>query len=132
MVCVFVAAAVWIAPAYAQPPKMVHADDRFNGREVELQVGDMLEIKLAENASTGFQWAATPESAQKVAKLLRAGETGAEGVGEPPGRPGVRHFTFEAIEPGTVELVLNYRRPWETGKAPARKFRLYIHVRPAD
>jgi len=106
-------------------------DDSFNGHQIELRVGETLEISLAENASTGFQWIA-PDSAHKAEKILRKGEPLVEGASGPPGKPGVRHFYFEAFEPGTVELELHYRRPWETVKPPARTFKLRIRVRPVS
>ena len=126
--CVFLVGALWIPSADARPRKTVQADDSFNGRQVELNVGETLELSLSENASTGFRWMVPPESAHKFEKQL------AEGAGGPPGKPGIRHFYFEALEPGTVELELDYRRPWEAGKPPARKFKLRvrIRVRPAS
>jgi len=110
---------------------MVQADDSFSGRQVELHVGETLKISLSENASTGFQWITPPESVHAFEKILREGEAVAEGEKGPPGKPGVRHFYFEAFEPGTVELELQYRRPWETAKPPARKFKLRVRVRPS-
>jgi inhibitor of cysteine peptidase len=129
--CVLVAGMLWIPSAYAQPRRIVKADDSFNGRQIELHAGETLEIDLSENASTGFQWIATPESLRKAEKILHQKESSAEGAGGPPGKPGVRHFSFEATGPGTVELELHYRRPWETAKPPARKFKLRVRVRPA-
>ena len=111
---------------------MVQADDSFNGRQIQLHVGETFEISLSENASTGFRWITPAESAHKFEKILRETESAAEGAGAPPGKPGVRHFYFEAIGPGTVELELHYRRTWETAKPPARKFTLHIRVRPAS
>jgi inhibitor of cysteine peptidase len=130
--CVLVIGALWIPATHAQPRKMVQVDDSFNGRQVELHVGETLEISLSENASTGFQWMAPPESAHKFEKILHQEKPAAEGEGGPPGKPGVRHFYFQAIEPGTAELELHYRRPWEAAKPPARKFKLRIRVRPAS
>ncbi|MGB9459185.1 MAG: protease inhibitor I42 family protein [Bryobacteraceae bacterium] len=129
--CVFAIGALWIPPAYAQQSRIVQVDDSFNGRQIQLHVGETLAITLSENASTGFQWIPAPESARKSEKVLHEKQTSAEGAGGIPGKPGARHFYFEAIEPGTVEMELHYRRPWETGKPPARKFKLRIHVRPA-
>jgi inhibitor of cysteine peptidase len=110
---------------------MVQADDNFNGRELNLQVGETLEISLAENASTGYRWAVTPESADRFANILHRGKAAAEGEGIPPGKPGVRRFFLEALEPGTADVELEYRRPWETGKPAARAFKLRVRVRPA-
>jgi inhibitor of cysteine peptidase len=111
---------------------MVQVDDSFNGSQVELHVGETLEINLSENASSGFQWLIPREAVRKLEKILHERGSAAEGADSPPGKPGVRHFYFEALGPGTVELELHYRRPWETAKPPARKFKLRIRVRPAS
>jgi inhibitor of cysteine peptidase len=132
VVCVFAIGALWIPLADAQARKMVHADDSSNGRQVELHVGETLEISLSENASTGFRWNTPVELPHKLEKILRPGETAVEGSGTPIGKPGVRHFYFEAIGPGMVELELYYSRPWETGKKPARKYKLRVLVRHAQ
>jgi predicted secreted protein len=65
-------------------------------------------------------------------KVLHEHAPSVEGAGGPPGKPGVRHFHFEAFEPGTVELELEYRRSWEAGKPPARRFSLHVRVQPAS
>jgi inhibitor of cysteine peptidase len=116
----------------AQPPKVMKADDSFNGRQVEIRVGETLEVRLSENASTGYRWAILPESARKFDKVLHERGQAAEGAGSPPGKPGTRDFRFEAVEPGAVELELEYRRPWEAGKAPTRRFKLRVRVLPAS
>jgi len=111
---------------------MVQVDEGFNGRQVELRVGDALQISLSENASTGFQWVIPAESEQKLETVLHEYTSSVEGAGGPPGKPGVRHFQFEAFAPGTVELELQYRRPWESGGPAARSFNLHVTVRPAS
>jgi inhibitor of cysteine peptidase len=108
------------------------ADDSFNGRQVELRSGETLELTLSENASTGYRWTIPPESVRKFDKILHERAQAAEGAGAPPGKPGTRKFYFEAVEPGAVELELDYRRPWEVAKTPARKFKLRIRVVPAS
>jgi len=129
--CAFAIGVLWIPHACAQQSKTVHTDDSFNGRQVELRTGETLAVTLSENASTGFRWTIPPEVARKFEKVLREKETSVEGTPNPPGSRGVRHFYFEVLEPGTADLELQYRRPWETGKAPARKFKLHVDVRPA-
>jgi len=114
--------------SHAEARKIVEVNDSFNRGQVDLKVGEALVVALSENASTGFRWIAPAESASKLAKVLREGESAPESGGDSPGKPGVRRFYFEAVEPGTVELELDYRRPWETGKSPARTFRLRVRV----
>jgi len=111
---------------------MMKVDDSFNGRHIKLRVGETLELSLSENASTGFRWTIPPESVRKMDKILHERGQAAEGAAVTPGKPGTRHFNFEALAPGAVELELDYRRPWETDKPPARKFKLRIRVVPTS
>jgi inhibitor of cysteine peptidase len=112
---------------------MIKADESFNGREVVIQPGETLEVSLAENASTGYRWVISEDSKNKFGKTIHEREQSVEAPAPPapPGKPGIRHLYFEAAEPGAVELEIHYRRPWETGKPPARTFRLRILVQPA-
>jgi inhibitor of cysteine peptidase len=124
-----VIAALCVLPAHPrQPRKSVQADESFNGRKIELHVGQMLLVKLPENASTGYRWIIPPESARKLEKILREEDQSLPGPGNRIGRPGIRNFYFQALKPGNAELELDYQRPWETAKPPARKFRLHIRI----
>jgi len=110
--------------ADAQSSKMIRVDDNFNGREVTLQTGEALEIALAENATTGFQWLlkTKPDFVEEFQDTEPSPSPG------PPGRGGIHRFYFRAVQPGTGELDLAYRRSWEKEKPPARSFRLRIRV----
>ena len=128
LACVVAIGALWL-PGYAQPRKMVQVDDSFNGREVNLQVGDTLEISLSENASTGFQWSVPPELKHKFDKVIREREQAVEGSGGLPGKAGVRRLYFDTVATGIAELELHYRRHWEREVPPARNFKLRVRVR---
>ena len=110
---------------------MVQADESFDGSQVNMHVGETLVITLSENASTGFQWVTPHESVHNFENILHERKSEAEGPAHTPGKRGVRHFYFDAVQPGTAELELLYRRSWETDKPPARKFKLRVRVRPA-
>jgi predicted secreted protein len=109
---------------------MIQVDDGFDGREVVLHSGEMLEVRLSENASTGYRWAMPVELNANWATTLREVEDKFEAKDPTPGKPGTRVLHFEAIQPGKAELVLEYRRSWE-GAKPARSFRLRLRVEPA-
>lgn len=107
---------------------MIQVDSTFNGREVALQVRQTLKVSLSENTSTGYQWVIPPELKSKLAPILREREEVVEPPDGPPGRPGVRLLYFEAVAPGRANLEIHYRRPWESNKLPARKFKLRVLV----
>ena len=121
--------AVLIPCVQAQRGKTTQVDETFNGRQVVLYVGEVLQVTLSENGSTGYQWGIPPELKRKFPATIREREQTLEAPDGPPGTPGMRHLYFEAVRTGSAELELQYRRPWERATPPARKFRLRILVR---
>ena len=115
--------------AYGQHGNTTQVDDTFNGRQVVLQVGDVLKITLPENGSTGYQWFIPPELKRKFAKTIRERDQAVEAPDGPPGKAGKRHLFFEAFSAGSGEVELHYRRSWERDTPPARKFRVRTLVK---
>jgi inhibitor of cysteine peptidase len=95
-----------------------------NGTEIDLAVGETLEVLLPENRTTGFKWVL---------------ESGGEGVcvpagdsferGSAIGQPGTHRWEFRAERTGSAVIKLSYQRPWEQQQTPARKFTLKVRVR---
>ena len=130
-ICTVAILSLMMACASAHSRKMIQVDEGFDGREVVLHSSEMLEVRLSENASTGYRWAMPLELNANWATTLREVEDTFESTGPTPGKPGTRVLHFEAIQPGKAELVLEYRRSWEEGAKPARSFRLRVRVEPA-
>ena len=90
---------------------LTEADD---GRNVTVHRGDVIEIRLMQNASTGYVW--TPETETSPALVL-TGETverpEAPSGAAPPGAPGFAVFHFRAAAPGSSAVRLKYWRSWE-------------------
>jgi inhibitor of cysteine peptidase len=126
-----VAVCLLIPGAQTQKFKMIQIDESFNGRDVTMQVGQILEISLAENASTGYQWSIPAELKSKLASFLREREGTLQVPDAQRGRPTLRHLHYEALAAGTVTLEIYYQRSWENHKSPARKFTLRVLIRPA-
>ena len=99
-------------------------DENSNGKRIRMNIGDTLELHLAENPSTGYTWTSTQAHEPVLVEKDRA----MEGAGGPPGKPARRRIHFEAVHPGTAELELHYRRPWEK-KDPARTFKVHVEVK---
>ena len=102
---------------------MLEVDESFDGREIELPVGDELEVALKENPTTGFQWVV--ESMAKPACALA--DDNFEPGAAARGSGGVHRWRLKAKEKGEGRISLNYRRTWET-KAPARTFTVTVRV----
>jgi len=122
--CVVVGFSLW-SPLYARHPKVIRVDRSYNARELTLAVGEVVEISLAENPTTGFRWdlEVKPEPACTLANSTFEPATG------PPGKGGTHRWQFRAVHPGTGEIVLAYRRPWERIASPAQTFKLSLRVR---
>jgi inhibitor of cysteine peptidase len=97
-------------------PKQVDAMKAFvktdSGTTCELEVGENFEIRLPENPTTGYTWAAVkiPEG------LLRPESESFEAETADPrivGRGGTKVMVFKALKAGSGELELRLRRPWE-------------------
>ena len=71
--------------AYARNPKMIEVDRTYDRREVTLEVGEVLELSLAENPTTGFRWgfAVKPEPACTIVKSIFEPAVGSPGKGAP-------------------------------------------------
>ena len=80
------------------------------GRTIEVNQGDLIVIRLAENLTTGYGWELEAVDS-KVLELLDSDYS--EDRGELMGSGGTRTFRFQAESPGNQQIQLGYRRPWE-------------------
>jgi inhibitor of cysteine peptidase len=96
-----------------------------NGREITLQKGQTLTIKLEANPTTGYSWEFV---GSEEAVLRQVGEPEFEANSDLLGAPGVQTLRFEAVEAGQTELRLVYRRPWETDVEPVETFTVQVTV----
>lgn len=106
----------------------VKVKEKDSGTTVSLHVGDILEVTLEGNPSTGYMW-------QRTA----GGEDVLKQVGQPEikysdknkrivGAPADVCFRFEAVPRGNVTLKLAYLRPWEKDVKPAKTFEVPVEV----
>ena len=89
-------------------------DESDIGTIQRLAVGDLLQVRLMGNASTGYEWVRTePTSfAESPLEIVKEGDyqtLGCQLVGE----PGEFAFRYRAMRSGTVVLRFEHRRPWD-------------------
>ena len=102
-----------------------------NGKTLKVKVGDVIQIKLKSNRTTGYSWALTGKT---DAKVLKSGEVEYKVDEHPAGMVGVGgndFCLFTALAPGKTEIALGYARPWEKDKEPAQAFKLTVEVEAA-
>ena len=100
------------------------------GQRVGVTVNQRFAVELIGVPTAGYIWA----PAQMPAFLTRTGEATGNTIPEQsqPGYAGGNHWEvlmFVATSPGEGELVLEQRRPWETGQPPADVFRVTVVAR---
>jgi inhibitor of cysteine peptidase len=101
-----------------------------NGQTVEVGVNQRFAIELVGVPTAGYVW----QPAQIPDFITRAGEASGNTVPEQnePGYAGGNHWEvlmFSATGPGSGEVVIEQRRPWESDEPPADTFRVTIVAR---
>jgi inhibitor of cysteine peptidase len=103
---------------------MRQLDKHASGTEISLRSGDVVELRLQENPTTGFKWqikAPGHPVCAIVAENYVAGRAA-------PGAGGTRHWQIRAIASGTAQIELIYARQWETEVPPAQTFTMTIRA----
>jgi predicted secreted protein len=104
---------------------VVRVNEADLGRSVMLRTGDILQVTLAGNISTGYVW----ELVQNNPDVLRPmGEQEVVPRSSAPGTGEQVITRFEAVGAGTVYLSMLYRRQFEESGAPRKTFQLEVIV----
>lgn len=99
-----------------------------NDANVKLAKGATLIVRLEGTAGTGFSWT-----------IAKNDKTTLKPLGEPKvktpdgakkiGGARVWEFTFQTLDAGISELLLEYKRPFEKDKPAAKSFKAKIEIR---
>jgi inhibitor of cysteine peptidase len=110
-------------PAHAATKVITDAD---KGASVQLKPGDILEVRLKSNPTTGYSWYVHPKSTTLL-KLIGQSQTQAPQPGV--GRPIFQIFRFQAVAVGEGILLLHYIRAWEKPLQMEEQFELHVSIR---
>ena len=102
---------------------MVVVDQGQSGQTVNLPLGQVIELRLAENPTTGYRWAFVTDGAPACAVVGDRFESGSA----TPGQGGEHSWTIKGVQPGTCGIAMQYRRSFQPD-APARLFELQVGV----
>jgi len=111
-----------VSPAPA--PRVFTDPDK--GATVQLQAGDLIEIHLQCNPTTGYYWYLLPQST-RLMKLTGQSQTEPDQPGV--GRPVVQIFKFQAVGRGDGVVLLHYVRSWEPPSPTDQQFDLHVSIR---
>jgi inhibitor of cysteine peptidase len=108
--------------------RAVHeVDESQSNALLEVACGDAVEVRLTENATTGFRWRI--KAAGSPALDLEDDRT-VPGAKNRPGAGGARRLRFRAASAGSATIELAYGRRVPANAEPAKTFVLRIRVRP--
>jgi Zn-dependent peptidase ImmA (M78 family)/predicted secreted protein len=95
--------------------------------QVDVQEGDAVVVEVPEVPSSGYLWqpAILPEGLALMRDEYREPD-GSEALGS----QGAHRFLFRVEAPGSTEVRLELRRPWQQGAAPAEECRVEIIAEP--
>jgi predicted secreted protein len=105
---------------------MLLLDDSAAGQAVHLAVGQVIELRLAENPTTGFVWSVVRDGAPACAVIS---EGFAAPQAAPPGQGGRKTWRIEGRQAGDCDILLVNRRPFEP-RGAQRDFVLHVRVAP--
>lgn len=97
------------------------ADD---GRTVAGRVGQLVDIRLPENATAGYRWAIEQQDKDRL-ELVAEKTDYPEGA---LGSEGTAIFTFRLRAAGSATLALRYGRSWEGAESALKHYRLTIEI----
>jgi len=79
---------------------------------IEVEAGDRFTIELDSNATTGYSWVFGQPLDETILRLVNTDyispKSGLTGAG------GTQVWVFQAMQPGTAVVSLQYERSWET------------------
>lgn len=116
--------------AIAFLPRMANAEtkvatDADKGNDIQVKVGDTLEVRLNANPSAGFRWYVHPKS---TALLRLTGETQSAGPEPAADRPVVQVFTFEIKKKGDGILLMRYAPAKEKPQIGEEQYSLHVVI----
>ena len=114
----------------AGPPAVENGDltNAVDGTRVAIKRGGELKVVLDANITTGYQWQSPTNPAPVMSAIGTPTYVSKAVDPRTMGSGGTNIFRFRAENPGQVALQFDYRRPWETGVAPANTLRYDVTV----
>ncbi|MFA6434408.1 MAG: protease inhibitor I42 family protein [Elusimicrobiales bacterium] len=107
-------------PAMTATERTASYDETSNGGIIDAAVATVIEIRLPENASTGYAWIADGLDTEYLKIVSEDYDL----------NKGLHIFKVECLKSGKKDLKFNYLRPWENANTvnPIKKFRMTVEI----
>jgi predicted secreted protein len=96
-----------------------------SGKEITIKAGQGIQIQLEGMGGTGYWWYVENLDARRIELLSEKTKSVSDGR---VGGPVLGLWTFRAMEPGTVEIKMDYYRIWEGSAKAIDHFQVRIKV----
>ena len=93
----------------------------MNQKIIKVKLGDVFEVSLDSNPSTGYQWDVDFDS-----DFLKIKEKSYMPLSPKLGGGGKEHFSFLSLKHGKTTITLQYKRSWEEKVIKKEKFEIEI------
>ncbi len=100
--------------------------------QITMREGETVTRVLDGNPTTGYLWKAEQLPEDAAVKAETAVLPAEKSKRPLCGAPSPTQVTITAVKPGTATVVVNYARPWEKDKEPARTVRYEVTVLPKE
>jgi inhibitor of cysteine peptidase len=104
---------------------MLEVNEAHNGSELEMGVGESLELRISENPTTGYRWQVQSPGNPVLHLMQESYEPAREGYGS----GGVRCWVFRSVLAGIAHLELERRRSWERQAVETFKVTIRVQAR---
>jgi predicted secreted protein len=98
-----------------------------SGKEIAIEVGDVISIELERSGSTGYEWY-FDKSYKENFELIREETETSSGRGL-VGTPVVKKWILKAITEGKMEIKLYLYRDWEGKDKSVDRFTVEVEIR---
>jgi predicted secreted protein len=105
-------------------------DERWNGKRIEMKVGDEIRIELHGIGATGYAWH-FDKLDQDLFQMRSEERKGEESKsGESVGTPTLYTWVIKAKKTGTSVIEMSYYRVWERKESAIRQFEVKVTIAP--
>ena len=102
-------------------PEQIFSDSD-DDRRIKARVGDVVEIRLSENATTGYRW--SPDDVDPA--IIALVDSGSDYPGSAMGSGGTAIFRFRIRVAGAAAIKLIQWRSWEGPRSIIKRFTLWV------
>jgi inhibitor of cysteine peptidase len=105
---------------------VIVVDQNHSGQAIDLSVGQVFELRLAENPTTGYRWTFVHDGAPVCVVISDRLERQSPGS---PGQGGTHSWQIKGAATGEADITMQYSRSFQPD-AVTNSFALHVRVTP--